>query len=46
MSDWPQLASPWWLLLLPLAALPWRRGLLAPQHHSSLDALAPDAASA
>ncbi|MBK6853929.1 MAG: VWA domain-containing protein [Burkholderiales bacterium] len=45
MTDWPQFASPWWLLLLPLAALPWRRGLLAPQLFSSLDVLAHDAAS-
>jgi mxaC protein len=45
MADWPHCVSPWWLLLLPLAWLPWRRGLLAPQLFSSLDALAPDAAS-
>jgi mxaC protein len=45
MVDWPQFGSPWWVLLLPLAGLPWRRGLLAPQLFSSLDALAPDAPS-
>ncbi|MFM2068155.1 MAG: hypothetical protein RLZZ584_3064 [Pseudomonadota bacterium] len=45
MADWLHLASPGWLLALPLAALPWRRGLLAPQLFSSLALLGPDPAS-
>ena len=39
-------ALPWLLLLLPLAALPWRRTLALPRRFSSLMLLPPDPAAA
>jgi mxaC protein len=45
MTEGLHLGAPWWLLALPLAVLPWRRGLLAPQLFSSLDLLGADRAS-